>query len=126
LLYEVIRVLLEKLKAFYLIRGRILAQDFAPIEAYTRPPTKSVPPPKDPDAAWGFAKCKNGLYYGYKAQIIVDAETGFPLYPIVTPANISDQIMVAPFIIPLRKCSFSPHYFLADKGYDSGINHRLV
>jgi len=126
LLYEVIRVLLEELRSFNLIQGHILSQDSAPIEAYNRPPTKKRPVPKDPDAAWGFAKCKNGYYYGYKAQIIVDAETNLPIYPIVTPANVSDQIMVEPFIAPLKKWGFTPKYFLADKGYDSGPNHRRV
>lgn len=126
LLYEVIRVLLEELRLYDLIRGDILAQDSTPIEAHNRPPTKKCPRPKDPDAAWGFAKCKDGYYYGYKAQTIVDAETNLPVYPIVTPANVSDQIMVEPFIAPLKAWGFSPKYFLADKGYDSGANHRRV
>lgn len=126
LLYEILGVLVQELRAYGLINGRITSLDSTPLEAHAQPPTKTHPVPSDPDAAWGFAKCKKGWYYGYKAQILIDAEGNLPLYPIITPANVSDQVMLEPFLDPLKKWGIIPEFFVADKGYDSGKNHRLL
>ena len=115
--------LLQELRALGYAQGRIIALDSTPIEAHCRPPTKKRPIPKDPDAQWGKAKCKNGWYFGYKAQVVVDAEDYLPLYDIVTPANVSDQKMVKPFIDPLKHLGYQPERALLDAGYDSKENH---
>lgn len=115
--------LLQELRALGYAQGRIIALDSTPIEAHCRPPTKKRPIPKDPDARWGTAKCKNGWYYGYKAQVVVDAEDYLPLYDIATPANVSDQKMVKPFINPLKSLKYHPERALLDAGYDSEENH---
>jgi len=115
--------LLRELRALGYAQGRIIALDSTPIEAHCRPPTKKRPIPKDPDAQWGKAKCKNGWYFGYKAQVVVDAKDYLPLYDITTPANVSDQKMVKPFINPLKLLGYSPERALLDAGYDSEDNH---
>jgi len=115
--------LLEALRALGYARGRIIALDSTPITAYSRPPTKKNPTPKDPDAKWNIAKCKSGWYFGYKAQVVVDAEDYLPLYDITTPADISDLKMVKPFIKPLKLLGYHPKRALLDAGYDSGENH---
>ena len=115
--------LLHQLRALGYAQGRIIALDSTPIEAHSRPPTKKGLPSKDPDAARGFAKCKNGVYYGYKAQVVMDAEDYLPLYDITTPANVSDLKMVKPFIKPLKSLGYRPERALLDAGYDSGENH---
>jgi len=117
---------LGELHALGYAKGRVIALDSTPIEAFCRPPTKKKPEQKDPDAKWGHAKCKNGKYLGYKAQVVVDIEDYLPLYFITTPANVSDQKMVEPFIGPLKKMGFKPEMALLDAGYDSENNHLLL
>jgi hypothetical protein len=117
------KYLLDELRALGYAKGRIIAEDSTPIDAYCRRPTKKRREAKDPDARWGKAKCKGGWYFGYKAQTIIDAEDNLPLYSFVTPANVSDQKMVKPFIIPLKKMGYRPKVGLLDAGYDSENNH---
>jgi len=119
-------LLLEELRALGYAHGRIIALDSTPIDAYCRPPTKKGAPCADPNARWGFSKCKQGWYFGYKAQVVVDAEDYLPLHAITTPANISDQKMVKPFIPPLKKLRYHPERALLDAGYDSESNHLAL
>lgn len=114
---------LWELRALGYAHGRIIAEDSTPIEAYCRAPTKKDVPAADPEARWGKAKCKNGWYFGYKAQVVVDAEDYLPLHAITTPANVSDQKMVKPFINPLKQLGYRPERALLDAGYDSEENH---
>ena len=74
------------------------------------------------DTASGIRKESNDeLFFGYSANIIVDANYGLPLYSMVRPANASDVVIMIP---DLDAClalyrTLSPRYFLGDKGYDS-------
>ena len=74
------------------------------------------------DTASGNRKESNDeLFFGYSANIIVDANYGLPLYSMVRPANASDVVIMIP---DLDAClalyrTLSPRYFLGDKGYDS-------
>jgi hypothetical protein len=117
---------LEALRALGYARGQIIALDSTPITAYSRPPTKKNPTPKDPDAKWNIAKCKSGWYFGYKAQVVVDAEDYLPLYDMITPADTSDLKMVKPFIKPLKSRGYRPERALLDAGYDSEENHLAL
>ena len=114
---------LREIRRLGYAKGRIIALDSTPIDSYCKKVTKKGEKIKDSDARWGFATCKNGWYLGYKAQVIVDAEDYLPLYCITTPANVSDQKMVKPFIIPLKKMGYHPKISLLDAGYDSENNH---
>ncbi|MHA1277458.1 MAG: transposase [Candidatus Helarchaeota archaeon] len=122
-IYAIHARLLWELRALGYAHGRIIAEDSTPLEAYCRAPTKTGMPAADPDARWGKAKCKNGWYFGYKAQVVVDAEDYLPLHAIATPANVSDQKMVKPFIKPLKDLGYQPERALLDAGYDSEANH---
>ncbi|MHA1279889.1 MAG: transposase [Candidatus Helarchaeota archaeon] len=122
-IYAVHAQLLWELRALGYAHGRIIAEDSTPLEAYCRAPTKPGTPAADPEAQWGKAKCKNGWYFGYKAQVIVDAEDYLPLHAIAIPANVSDQKMVTPFIKPLKQLGYHPERALLDAGYDSKANH---
>jgi len=119
-------LLLKELRALGYAHGRIIALDSTPIDAHCRPPTKKGAPCSDPNARWGFSKCKQGWYFGYKAQVVVDAEDYLPLHAITTPANISDQKMVNPFLLPLKKLRYRPERALLDAGYDSESNHLAL
>ncbi|MBD3226967.1 MAG: transposase [Candidatus Lokiarchaeota archaeon] len=98
-IYTINSELIKRLQAHGYVWGNFIALDSTPIESFCRHPTKTNPETKDPEVKWGYAKCKNGAYYGYKAQVIVYIEDYLPLYFITTAANVSDQKMVAPFLI---------------------------
>ena len=52
---------------------------------------------KKQDTASGNRKESNDeLFFGYSANIIVDANYGLPLYSIVRPANASDVVIMIP------------------------------
>jgi len=122
-LKSVMRGLVNELYSLKVLNCEVLALDSTPVPAYYRPPTKEGETPIDVDARWGYSKSKGGWYYGYKAQVVVDAETEIPLPCIVTPANVSDQKMVRPIARNLKKQGLVPCYILLDKGYDGGNNH---
>ena len=92
------RALVSELRLLNILKYEIVALDSTPIKAYFKPSTEKNPKIKNPDAEWSYSKSKNGWYYGYKAHIIIDIETQIPIVCIVTPANISNQKMMRPFI----------------------------
>ena len=71
--------------------------------------------------AAGQKESKDELYFGYKVNVIVDANHGLPLFAETRPGNASD---VTVMIQDLDDClalyqTLNPRYFLGDKGYDS-------
>ncbi len=69
----------------------------------------------------GQKDSKDELYFGYKVDVIADANYGLPMFARTRPANASD---VTVLIEDLDDClalyrELSPRYFLGDKGYDS-------
>ena len=66
------------------------------------------------------------LFFGYSANIIVDAHHGLPIYSTVRPANASDAVIMIPDLYACLDLyqTLSPRYFLGDKGYDS-LNNLL-
>ena len=125
-LKSIMRGLVAELRSRGRLRCRTLALDSTPIKAYYRPPTKKDKVAKDPDATWGYSKSKGGKFYGYKAQVMVDTETGLPIECIVTTAKVSDQKMVRPFINLMNKIEVHPKYTILDKGYDSEDDHLEI
>ena len=72
----------------------------------------------------GQKESKDEFYFGYKVDVITDANYGLPMFAATRPANASD---VAVMIQDLDDClalyrTLSPRYFLGDKGYDSQDN----
>ena len=74
------------------------------------------------DATDSDEKESNGeRYFGYKVNVIADANHGLPMFAETRPANASDTTVMIP---DLDTClafhqELSPRYFLGDKGYDS-------
>ena len=69
----------------------------------------------------GQKESKDELYFGYKVDVVADANHGLPMFARTRPANASD---VTVMIEDLDDClalyrELSPRYFLGDKGYDS-------
>ena len=82
---------------------------------------QSVKKGKEDDGQSGQKETKDELYFGYKVNVIVDANHGLPLFAETRPANASDMVVM---IQDLDDClalyqTLSPRYFLGDKGYDS-------
>ena len=71
---------------------------------------------------------KDELYFGYKVDVVVDANYGLPMFAKTRPANAND---VGVMVQDLDDCltlypTLSPRYFLGDKGYDSLKNIRHI
>ncbi len=125
-----VRRLRELLPGF----GSKLAVDSTDIRAYANGHRSR---PADPDASWG-AKGKGGtdskgkkrdIYYwfGYKLHLVVEATYELPVSFALTPANKSDTEQMK---VLLKKAvadsKAKPEAVIADKGYDSCDNCRLV
>ena len=76
----------------------------------------------------GQKDTKDELYFGYKVDVVADANHGLPMFVTTRPANAND---VTVMIEDLYDClalyrELSPRYFLGDKGYDSLKNIQHV
>ncbi len=124
--------------------GAKLAVDSTDIEAYSNGHRQN---PSDPDARWGAkgaghhsgpkigsaAEVRKGkrrdLYYwfGYKLHLIVDAVYELPISYVITPANEPDTRQMKVLMDKAASgCPVKPVAVIADKGYDSQDNYRLV
>ena len=84
-----------------------------------------------PDAGTesGRKESKDELYFGYKVNVIADANYGLPMFGATRPANASDMVVM---VQDLDDClalyeTLGPRYFLGDKGYDrlENIKHLV-
>lgn len=67
-------------------------------------------------------------YFGYKVNVITDANHGLPLFAATRPANASDVVVMTQ---DLDDClalywTLRPRYLLGDKGYDSLENIQHI
>lgn len=149
LLEECFIGLVERLRQLLPGFGVKLAVDSTDVKANCSGHHKN---PSDPDARWGAkgaghqagpkAKAavetgkeekdgkKRDLYYwfGYKLHLVVDARYELPISFVVTPANESDTKQMKVLLekaVPDRP-EARPEAVIADKGYDSVENCRLV
>jgi len=118
--------LVVDLLAENVIDPSIVALDSAPLKVRWKQKSENNPDPFDSDARCGFAKSKGGVYFGYKAHALTDIKSGLPIMGTITPANVSDQKTMGTFINFIKEFGLSPEKLLADKGYDSKKNHRLL
>lgn len=149
LLEECFQGLVAKLRRLLPEFGAKLAVDSTDIEAYANGHRKN---PSDPDARWGAKGAgqsagsktetdaggdggikkgkKRDLYwwFGYKLHMVVDAQYELPVSFTVTPANEADTTQMKVLLekaVP-DKDKAKPQAVIADKGYDSQDNCRLV
>ena len=141
--------LVERLRQLLPGFGAKLAVDSTDIKAYSDGHHKS---PSDPDARWGAkgaghhaepkvdsgadgeAGVKKGKrralfwWFGYKLHLTVDALYELPVSFVMTPANESDtkQMKVLLEKAVADKPEVKIEAVIADKGYDSQDNYRLV
>jgi IS5 family transposase/transposase len=150
LVEECFEGLVERLRQLLPYFGRKLAADSTDVKAWSNGRRAK---PSDPDARWGAKgashretgmkgggetegkqKPKKGkvrdLYYwfGYKLHLLVDAIYELPVSYMVTPANESDTQQM-PMLLEKAKVDdpeAKPEAVIADKGYDSKSNCRLI
>ena len=113
--------------------GESVAVDSTDIRAHANPRRSVV---RDRDARWGYrttkarskSKDKTEPFFGYKLHSITDTIHGVPLAHIVLPANEGDTRQLRPLIDKARGIYpwLRPKHLLADRGYDSQANHRLL
>jgi transposase len=73
--------------------------------------------------AWGIKKnseCKNVLWYGFKAHLLVDCKSQYILTALLSSGNINDGKMALPLLKGLadRHPNLPVAHVLADAGYD--------
>ena len=138
LLEECFAGLVEQLRQLLPEFGAKLAVDSTDIKARANGYRRS---PSDTDARWGAKgasrpekETKKGkeqdLYwwFGYKLHLVEDALYELPLSFVVTPANESDTKQMKVLLdkaVP-DYTEAKPEAVIADKGYDSQENYRLV
>lgn len=145
LLEECFASLVEQLRQRLPGFGDKLAVDSTDIKAYSNGHRDG---PSDPDARWGAkgaghhggtktdsgaegkGKKRRDLYYwfGYKLHLVVDAVYELPVSFMVTPANEADTTQMKVLLekaVP-DEAEVKPAAVIADKGYDSQANCRLV
>ena len=107
--------------------------DSTDIEAYANPNRTIV---KDPDAEWGHrttkasssGKNKTEPFFGYKMHALNDAKYGVPIIHIIHPANKNDSPQLPVLVRKAQQTHpwLKPKHLLADRGYDSQANHKLL
>ena len=134
LVQEIWDALLEQASELLPDLGERVAIDSKAIKSYGKPPKrKERDGRRDIDADWGAKKQmdKEGnpqvtRWYGYKAQILVDAKYELPLGYEVTKASVSDAPMLMPMMRELSlkhpEIAKRTKVLSADKGYDSEDN----
>lgn len=133
LVEECFRGLVEQLKQLLPGFGENMAVDSTDIKAYSQGHRKT---PSDPDAHWGAKKKgsqgeskKQDVYYwfGYKLHLVVDAVYELPMSFLLTPANESDTKQMETLLQKaVNGAVDGPKAVIADKGYDSQENCRLI
>jgi hypothetical protein len=105
----------------------VVAVDATLVRGYSRPRPSRFRK-TDTDASWGVSGEKFGkpLYvYGYKLQVISDADYELPLAFIVASANKSEMTLFGDHLKQLLSERINPRVLVADAGYDSRRNNLL-
>lgn len=137
---KVIRIALEKGIVF----GQVQAIDATHVPANVNTfkdkmrREREGKPPRDTDAAWGVkhshkAHTPEGKtvevkdeFYGYKAHVSLNTQTGIMTSLKVSPGNKSDNKFFVPLARKDRRAGIKPGIYTGDKGYDDGDNHTYL
>jgi len=94
--------------------------------------------PRDPDAKWGVkhtkkvkdehgqAKEQKEYFYGYKAHVSLNAESGMITNVVVTPGNAYDGHKLPELVNRDLELGVPIETVAADRGYDDGSNHYFL
>ena len=108
-----------------------MAIDSTTVRSHSNPNRKRI---SDPEASWTAktsARSKQGgkeWFFGYKVPMVADANHGVPIGQFVTTAKRNDSPEL-PTVIARAEALypwFRPTAVIADRGYDSKANHRVL
>ena len=111
--------------------GQEVAIDSTTVRSHSNPNRKRI---SDPEASWTAktsARSKQGgkeWFFGYKVPMVADANHGVPIGQFVTTAKRNDSPEL-PTVIARAEALypwFRPTAVIADRGYDSKANHRVL
>lgn len=137
---KVIRIALEKGIVF----GQVQAIDATHVPANVNifkdkiRQEKEDKPKRDDDARWGVKRTKEAHtpegnkvkikeeFYGYKAHVSLNTQTGIATSLKVTPGNESDGKLLPALTRKDKRTGIKPSIYTADKAYDDGDNHLLL
>lgn len=119
-----VKLLSEQLPGF----GDNIAIDSTNVHSYSHPRGNHN---SDLEASWSVKRDKHGKekwWYGYKSHILCDTDCELPICVTTTTAKVAETAQFAPLLEKAKGIVpyFKPQYVIADKGYDSHENHRLV
>jgi hypothetical protein len=80
---------------------------------------------KDPEAKGGYSATK-GLFKGFKAHIVSDADMRIPLTFAITTGNRQDGPLFPSLIRKTTEMGHMPIYVITDAGFDSEENHKTA
>lgn len=80
---------------------------------------------KDPEAKGGYSATK-GLFKGFKAHIVSDADMRIPLTFAITTGNRQDGPLFPSLIRKTTGMGYRPIYVITDAGFDSEENHKTA
>ena len=94
-------------------------------------------PRRDPEARWGTKGSRNRVidgkpertvehFYGYKAHVSLNAETGLITSVVVTSGERYDGHLLRPLVARDLAQGLPVAVYTADRGYDDGENHALL
>jgi IS5 family transposase len=95
-------------------------------------------PRRDGDASWGTKGRKkvrtvsgktatvNKMFFGYKAHVSVNAESGLVTAVLVTTGRKTDGQQFAGLVARDQAVGVEAEIYTGDKGYDDGANHSLL
>ena len=121
----------NKLRAVLPDLGEAVAIDSTTVRSHANPNRRRV---ADPQASWtakNSARAKKGgkeWHYGYKLQMVADANHGIPLGMIVTTASDHDSPALPPVMDRGQAMFpwFRPQVAIADRGYDAMTNYTYL
>lgn len=117
-LSEIFNSLVRKAKELGLVNGFIISVDSTPFEAYLR---------GDRGAKLGYCAAKDEWIFGYKAHIIVDANSELPIAVVISPANEHDSKHLKPLMRRIfRNFICEVKKLLADSAYDSSAIRKFL
>lgn len=117
---DIFNELVRQAKELGAINGEKVATDATSVKTNADPKKGS-----DKEANWGY-DTKDGIYYGYKAHICVDAEEELPTAVITTSAERHPSPLMLPLLEKTRSSGIDFAYAIGDAGYDARENYNGV
>ncbi len=117
-LSDIFNCLVRRAKEIGLMNGFVISVDSTQFEAYMK---------GDKEARLGYCAAKDEFIFGYKAHIIIDANSELPIAVVVSPANEHDSKHLKPLLRRVfRNFICEVQKLLGDSAYDSSAIRKFL